>query len=133
MGLNLTRLIDETLQTGQPDLNLSHKNIAEIPPEIRQLRDVVVRLGLSQNLLTRLPADMTALYRLKYLNVRGNQFAQFPLVVRASCCDRDVGGRGYLTGAQSARMYRSCATCPRWRSWTSAGTSCSSCRGISGS
>ena len=82
MGLNLTRLIDETLQTGQPDLNLSHKNIAEIPAEIRQLRDVVVRLGLSQNLLTRLPADMTALYRLKYLNVRGNQFAQFPLVVR---------------------------------------------------
>lgn len=74
-------------------VDLSHKQIAEVPLEvIEELRDEVEKLALGYNLLRDLPPHFTALgSKLRYLNVRVNMLTVFPQVVspRPLPTDRD--------------------------------------------
>ncbi|BGP16759.1 hypothetical protein JCM10213_002150 [Rhodosporidiobolus nylandii] len=64
-------------------VDLSHKRIADVPPEVvDELRDEVEKLALGYNLLKELPAHLSGLgSRLKYLNVRVNMMTAFPAVL----------------------------------------------------
>ncbi|KAL1923001.1 uncharacterized protein VTP21DRAFT_9377 [Calcarisporiella thermophila] len=68
---------------GQPltQLNLRHRNLEELPPEIVLLADEVEKLELAHNDLVSLPPEIAKLSRLRYLSVRSNKFKTFPLVL----------------------------------------------------
>ncbi|EST05534.2 RAM signaling pathway, SOG2 [Kalmanozyma brasiliensis GHG001] len=60
-------------------LDLCHKRITRVPDALTDLiKDQVVRLALGYNYLTRLPDNFANLHGLRYLNVRANNFANFP-------------------------------------------------------
>ncbi|GAA6018727.1 hypothetical protein JCM10207_005557 [Rhodosporidiobolus poonsookiae] len=64
-------------------VDLSHKRIADVPPEVvDELAGEVEKLALGYNLLKDLPMHFAALGgRLKYLNVRVNMLTVFPAVL----------------------------------------------------
>lgn len=64
-------------------LDLGHKSIARIPEDMVDLiKDDVERLSLSHNLLWLLPYKFSECSQLRYLNIRGNEFRDFPKAVR---------------------------------------------------
>lgn len=63
-------------------LDLSHKNIHELPVEVVALiKDRVERLALSHNPSIALPHEIVQCDRLRYLNLRWNGLRQFPEVL----------------------------------------------------
>lgn len=63
-------------------LDLGHKSIARIPETLVELiKDDVERLSLSHNLLWLLPYKFSECSQLRYLNIRGNEFRDFPKAV----------------------------------------------------
>ncbi len=81
MGQNVSKLIDQYIAAGDPNIDLSGKHLSELPPEVERLAPLVVRLGLSQNLLSSLPVEVSRLGQLRYLNIRANHFREFPKAV----------------------------------------------------
>ncbi len=73
----LLEVIEQT-DRGQSDyLDLSHKELTFVPPEIGRLTSIK-RLNLAGNYLTNLPVEIKQLTNLYYLNLGSNQFAIFP-------------------------------------------------------
>ncbi|KAL9617178.1 MAG: hypothetical protein Q9160_008032 [Pyrenula sp. 1 TL-2023] len=63
-------------------LDLGHKSIARIPETLVELiKDDVERLSLSHNLLWLLPYKFSECSQLRYLNIRGNEFRDFPKAI----------------------------------------------------
>ena len=63
-------------------VDLGHKTIARIPEDLVELiKDDVERLSLSHNLLWLLPYKFSECSQLRYLNIRGNEFRDFPKAV----------------------------------------------------
>ena len=77
----LETMILDGIARGETDFNLEQQNLMELPLDIEKLQDVAVRLALNQNYLTGLPAEIGALRKLRYLNIRSNQMRQFPVAV----------------------------------------------------
>ncbi|KFA74642.1 hypothetical protein S40288_03203 [Stachybotrys chartarum IBT 40288] len=69
------------LKTGVT-IDLSRKNIQKLPEEVVDIvKNELERLALSHNQLTSLPARFSECTSLRYLNIRGNQLKEFPLLL----------------------------------------------------
>ncbi|MBD2231203.1 COR domain-containing protein [Phormidium tenue] len=73
----LLRLIDQAAAEGWKTLDLSGKNLTELPPEIDKLT-LLQLLNLSSNQLSSLPLEITQLASLQSLNLSDNCFEQVP-------------------------------------------------------
>eukprot|EP00158_Paraphelidium_tribonemae_P006504 Partr_v1_DN27852_c1_g1_i2_m23046 putative RAM signalling pathway protein domain-containing protein len=83
MGQNLIKEIEMAAQTAETSIDMSKKNLTEIPEEIGRIGLVVERLALSGNYLTQLPNQMANLQKLRYLSIKGNSFTEFPTLLFA--------------------------------------------------
>ena len=81
MGQNLIKSIEIAAAAGDDSFDLAHKGLSEVPSDIEKLGGQVHRLALGNNYLSKLPNEIIALTNLRYLNIRGNQFKQFPTLV----------------------------------------------------
>ena len=70
MNEDVLKIIQDTAERGVLDLN--NRNLTELPPEIRQLTNLMV-LSLRNNHLLTLPLDVMELRHLTMLDVRDNQ------------------------------------------------------------
>src|SRR5689334_13431020 len=70
-------LIEETLQHGATELDLSEMGLSQLPPEIWQLTHLE-RLNLSRNELTELPPEIGELTNLQSLDLASNQLTSLP-------------------------------------------------------
>jgi internalin A len=73
----LLQVIEKAVQDGVTELDLSDKQLTELPPEIGQLRDLRY-LDLSVNELTALPPEFSQLQSLACLNLERNRLAAWP-------------------------------------------------------
>jgi len=80
MGNNLVHVIESEREKGTVEMNLSERQITELPPEIGLLTELK-KLKLYDNLLTRIPFEITYLSNLKYLNLKSNRLKEFPEAV----------------------------------------------------
>ncbi|EEQ28294.1 RAM signaling network component [Microsporum canis] len=63
-------------------IDLGHANIARVPEAVVNIiKDEVARLSLSNNHIDRIPSRFSECVHLRYLNIRANNFAEFPRVV----------------------------------------------------
>ncbi len=74
---NLLAVIEKAKQSGQTTLNLSSKQITEIPEEIGQLTNLT-SLDLHNNQLTALPESIAQLTNLTSLDLKSNQLTTLP-------------------------------------------------------
>ena len=68
----LRQLIDRAAAKGWTELDLSHRKLTELPPEIGQLSSLWY-LDLSGNQLTAVLSEIGQLSRLRFLDLSGNQ------------------------------------------------------------
>ncbi|EEP81922.1 predicted protein [Uncinocarpus reesii 1704] len=60
-------------------IDLGHKNIGYVPDEVVDIiKDEVARLSLSNNYIDRIPCRFQECIHLRYLNIRANNFTEFP-------------------------------------------------------
>ncbi|EAS33052.3 RAM signalling pathway protein domain-containing protein [Coccidioides immitis RS] len=60
-------------------IDLGHKNIGWVPDEIVDIiKDEVARLSLSNNYIDQIPCRFQECIHLRYLNIRANNFTEFP-------------------------------------------------------
>ncbi|WEW55455.1 RAM signaling network component [Emydomyces testavorans] len=60
-------------------IDLGHKNIGRVPDEIVDIiKDEVARLSLSNNYIDHIPYRFQECIHLRYLNIRANNFTEFP-------------------------------------------------------
>ncbi|KNC97383.1 uncharacterized protein SPPG_07310 [Spizellomyces punctatus DAOM BR117] len=78
--LDLARMLEVEREKGSVSLNLSQRNLANLPREIGTMV-LLERLGLSNNMLSSLPPELCGLSHLRYLNLRSNRMREFPLVI----------------------------------------------------
>lgn len=71
------RIVNNALRRGQKSLDLSHKDLTELPPEIGQLAELKV-LYLHHNRLSTLPVELFRLSNLELLDISDNQFNELP-------------------------------------------------------
>jgi internalin A len=76
----LLAVIAKARQSGQTSLDLSWKQIGELPPEIGQLTQLT-SLDLWNNKLTTLPEAITQLTQLTFLDLRHNKLTTLPEVI----------------------------------------------------
>ncbi|DAA74599.1 TPA_exp: Uncharacterized protein A8136_3137 [Trichophyton benhamiae CBS 112371] len=63
-------------------IDLGHANIARVPEAVVNIiKDEVARLSLSNNHIDRIPNRFSECIHLRYLNIRANNFTEFPRVV----------------------------------------------------
>ncbi|KAK2858541.1 hypothetical protein FQN49_004624, partial [Arthroderma sp. PD_2] len=63
-------------------IDLGHANIARVPEAVVNIiKDEVARLSLSNNHIDRIPSRFSECVHLRYLNIRANNFTEFPRVV----------------------------------------------------
>ncbi|KAF3491880.1 RAM signaling pathway protein domain-containing protein [Arthroderma uncinatum] len=63
-------------------IDLGHANIARVPEAVVNIiKDEVARLSLSNNHIDRIPNRFSECVHLRYLNIRANNFTEFPRVV----------------------------------------------------
>ncbi|OAL67396.1 cell morphogenesis protein Sog2 [Trichophyton rubrum] len=63
-------------------IDLGHANIARVPEAVVNIiKDEVARLSLSNNHIDRIPSRFSECIHLRYLNIRANNFTEFPRVV----------------------------------------------------
>ncbi|MEE9553496.1 MAG: COR domain-containing protein [candidate division Zixibacteria bacterium] len=87
----LLQIIDKAAKDGLTELDLSNKEIIELPPEIGRLT-TLRSLNLNYNQLTLLPAETGNLTELKSLRLSRNQLTEWPPEI------------GNLTGLQSLNL-----------------------------
>jgi small GTP-binding protein len=73
----LLEIIQDAAKTQQTELDLSRRDIKELPAEIWQLKNLTV-LNLSNNQLISLPAEIGQLAKLTELNLYSNQLISLP-------------------------------------------------------
>jgi internalin A len=73
----LLKVIKEAAENEYPTLDLSGKQLTELPPEIGQLTGLI-ELNLSYNQLTELPPEMGQLTSLRMLYISGNPLKDLP-------------------------------------------------------
>ena len=76
----VSQIIEQANQSKARSLDLSHKNLTQLPPEIGQLTELT-ELDLGDNQLTSLPNEIRELKKLKKLRLDGNRLAVFPIVI----------------------------------------------------
>ncbi|TPX33866.1 hypothetical protein SmJEL517_g03373 [Synchytrium microbalum] len=76
----LIALITTEAARGESSVNLSQRDLTELPPEIALLTSKE-RLGLSSNRLTNLPFEFKSLRKLRYLNLKSNQLREVPQIL----------------------------------------------------
>ena len=70
-------LIQQAKDERAEKLDLSNKNLTEIPPEIAQLTSLQY-LNLRNNQISEIPEALAQLTSLQYLNLRNNQISEIP-------------------------------------------------------
>ncbi|TPX43622.1 hypothetical protein SeMB42_g03929 [Synchytrium endobioticum] len=77
---DLIAMITTEAAKAENSLNLSQRDLIELPPDIAMLTSLE-RLGLSSNRLTSLPIEFKSLRRLRYLNLKSNQLREVPPIL----------------------------------------------------
>ena len=75
-------LIQQAKDERAGNLNLSNKNLTEIPPEIAQLTSLL-KLNLSFNQIREIPEALVHLTSLQYLYLSNNQIREIPEALRS--------------------------------------------------
>ncbi len=83
--MSTSKLILDELQRSTDKgeaINLGGRQITAIPKEaIEILKEKVERLSLEDNMINTLPDCFNMLKKLRYLDIHGNKFTEFPSVV----------------------------------------------------
>jgi Leucine-rich repeat (LRR) protein len=85
----LLEIIQKATKTNQKDLDLTGRNIKELPPEIGQLKNLT-GLYLSRNQLNSLPPEIGRLKSLKVLILFKNQLSELPMEIGQLANLRDL-------------------------------------------
>jgi hypothetical protein len=80
-----TKLIEVCAEENQENLDLTGKQLETVPisdfDRNHTVYTALVRLALGNNILTKLPDEMTKFENLKYLNIKNNNLKRFPAVL----------------------------------------------------
>ncbi len=96
---DVLKAIRHAAETRAPDLDLSNRQLRELPPEIGQLASLQT-LDLNGNQLAQIPPEIGQLARLLRLDLDGNQLAQIPPEIGQLASLQTL----YLNGNQLAQI-----------------------------
>lgn len=79
---DVRKLIEQAEAEEWTELDLSGKELTEIPKKVFQLQEIK-RLILFANKIQEIPVDIQSLYKLEYLSLSGNKIRQLPVEIGA--------------------------------------------------